>query len=301
MATKCSNPLSNPGNYCDVAIDEIRRVLFVNKYKDDGTLNYISQADAAAIANWQTLFDKADFSSSIMEKVVPSHLVWGLTTEQEDNVVDDNNGYLIKLADGNYTINYEHILLEPYCISQYKALEEQTLSVYFVDADDKVWGKKSGVNLYPLDILGFQISNFSPKTREQASKSMVRFRLKTPTDMNILTSVTIADGDVTSDDDFYSLIDADVAISAPAVTGCVVVIDTAQGDVAVTGITYSGFTFVDQADGSTVTLAGAGSLNETPNGTYTVNEAALLTTAHTYDLQITFSGYNISVGEVVVP
>ena len=301
MATKCANPLSNPGNYCDVAIDEIRRVLFVNKYKDDGTLNYITQSNAAAIANWQTLFDKPDFSSSIMEKVVPSHQVWGLTTEQEDNVVDDNNGYLIKLADGNYTVSYEHILLEPYSVKQYKSLEEQTLAVYFVDADDRVWGKKSGVNLYPVDILGVQFSNFSPKTREAASKTMCKFRIKNATDMNELTSVTIADGDVTSDDDFYSLIDADIAISSPAVTGCVAVIDTAQGDVAVTGIAYTAFTFVDQADGSTATLAGVGSVTESPNGTYTINEAALLTTAHTYDLQVTLSGYNISVGEVVVP
>jgi len=303
---KCVTSLTNPGNYCKVEIDEIRRILFVSKYKEDGSINKILKTDADEVTNWQTLFDKYNFSSDVLEKVVPSPLVWGFTDEQTDNVVDDANGYLEKLADGDYNITFEHLRLPPYSIQQYKEMESGTVAVYFIDADNRLWGKDDSTYIAPVEVEGLQVNNFAFQTREKASKNSVSFRIKNSRDMNALNSILISDADVTSDEDFYSLIDATNTISSPATTGCVAVIGTSYLSnegvaVAVTGIEYTAFTFVDQADLSTVTLAASGSLVESPDGTYTISEVALLTTAHTYNLQVAVSGYDIEIGSVVVP
>ena len=306
MSTVCNTALSNLGSGdCKLNMSEMRRIVFVSKNKESGALNYIAQADAATLTNWQTLFDKYAFSSSVLEKAVPTTWLWKLLNEQGDPVTYDEDGDYVKLRDGDYTVSFELHEEVPEYVGALKEMEENTLCVYLYDVAAsglaRVWGIKDGTDLYPFEITGLQVPNFNLKTSEAISSELIKFRVKFPKKMNALTSVEILLSDLTDDTDFYSLVDAAQVISTPAVTGCITVIDTDRYDEAVTGIAYTAFDFIDAADDSSVTLAAAGSVTESPNGTYTINEAALLTTGHTYSLQISHSGYDIAVADVVVP
>lgn len=298
----CAYNLPNPGNVnCPVVIGEIKRFLFVS-YKDaSGAENKISVSDAAAIANWQTLFDKYNFSSDKLTKVVPSTLIFEAAPEQGDPEVFDTAGYYKKTKEGDYNWNFMLNDVDPYYVKQMKLMERNNLAVFMVDTNNKVWGKKSGTDLYPIRLQNINVRNFNPPAYQSISQEQVTFRLYDPEDMNDLYGVTVADGDVYDDGDFYSLVNATGTVSSPAVTGCQVVIATDAESVAVTGIVYGEITFRDQADSSTATLAASGSLTESPDGTYVINEAALLTTGHTYTLEISHSGYDITCGDVVVP
>lgn len=302
MPPVCNSALTNLGSGdCKLNMSEVRRILFTSKLKEDGTQNYISLSNAATLANWQTLFDKYNFSTSILEKVVPTCWIYKFVTEQTDPQSYNEDGAYVKLRDGDMNCSFELNMEVPEYVGALKALENNTLSVYLIDADSRVWGRKDGVNLYPVEIQALQVPNFQIKSAAAPSIEVVRFGFKSPTDLNALTGVEITDGDVASDSDFYSLIDCDVTISSPAATGCVAVIDTSRYDEAVHGITYGAFSFVDIATSVAKGLASGSSLVESPNGTYTINEAALLTAGHSYYLKISWSRYDIEVGTVTVP
>ena len=125
--------------------------------------------------------------------------------------------------------------------------------------------------------------------------------------MNTLISVLIADGDYTSNDDFYSLIDATGVITSPAVTGCVITLTDDRYSEAITGLAtgasaYLDWVFYDDAAPTVaIPLAAAGSISEGADGVYTINEAAILTTGHTYQLENTSDKYDVPQMEVVCP
>lgn len=298
----CNEALPNLGSACKLVMSEQRRVMFVSKNKEDGSINKILITDAATLANWQTLFDKYNFSSDVLEKVVPTQWIYKLVPEPGDPTVYDEDGDYEKLREGDYNMQFEvHSAVADY-ISKMKELENVTLCVYFIDADTRVWARKDGTDLVPLEIIGLDVPNFNLKTAELPSIELVKFRIKYPKHMNALTSVEVTDGDVMSDTDFYSLIDVSTTITAPAITGCVADLETTRDGDAVTGFVFGDFVFYDDiAPTVPIPLAAAESLIEDPDGTYTINEAALLITAHTYLLKISHSGYDVEVGTVVVP
>lgn len=299
---QCQSNLPNLGKGdCKLSMTTVRRFLFTSKYKEDGTENRILKTDAITLANWQTLFDKPAFSTSKLEKVVPSPWMQLPVFTPSDPEVYDEDGNYQKIKDGNKDVTAELQGVVPALVGAFKGMEQQTISIYMLDDESQVWGEDDGLYIKPLEITGLNVDDFNPRSYNDISREVVRFRFKYPNKLNSLIEAVIASSNAEDDNDFYSLIDSDQVITSPAITGCQTVIDTDRYAEAVTGITYTAFNFVDQADSSSTTLAGAGSLTESPDGTYVVNEAALLTTGHTYDLQITFSGYDIATQEVVVP
>ena len=298
----CKIPLSNIGNGdCPLQMDEIRRVLLVTKRKENNTLNSVSVTNAASLSAWQTLFNKPDFSSSLFEKVVPSPYLYKFVSEQGDPTVYDEDGDYEKLRDGNYDIMAELHKVRPEIIKQLKTFEDNEICAYLVDKGNRVWGRKDGSTLYPIELVGFNVQNFMLKTAESTSIQTLRARIKFPEQMNDLYSVVIASADVTDDNDFYSLIDASQTITLPATTGCKTVIATDRYSEVVTDITYTGFVFRNVATGVASVVSGADKLTETPDGTYVINQTALLTSGQVYDLEVFFAGYNIAVGTVTVP
>ena len=299
---ECNPTLPNLGSGdCKLQIGLIRRICFVSQKKEDNSKNTISLATAVALATWQALFDIPGFETNPLEKIVPSDKIYLALSEQEDPVTYDEDGYYKKLKDGNYNITFQLNELYPDKIRAYKELELANVAVWLIDADGKIWGIKNGVNLDPIPLLNFAVENFNLQSTEIISKEAVVMRLENSEDMNALTYVELASGNPLSESDFYSLIDVDTAISTPAVTGCIVTLDTERYDEAVTGFVFGDFIFYgDTAPTGAITLAGAGSLTEVA-GVYTVNESSLLTTGHTYTLKIRHDGYDVATGSVVVP
>jgi len=70
---------------------------------------------------------------------------------------------------------------------------------------------------------------------------------------------------------------------------------------AIAGFVFGDFNFYDQsAPTVAIPLTNADSLTESPDGTYTIDQASLLTAGHTYDLKIAHDKYDVAVGEVAV-
>jgi len=91
-------------------------------------------------------------------------------------------------------------------------------------------------------------------------------------------------------------------MSIPATTGCVAALATDRYGVAVSGLVYTDFNFYDAiAPAVAIPLTASTELTESPDGTYTINKASLLTLGHTYTLKITGDTYDIATGKVVVP
>jgi len=301
----CDSNLPNPGSGdCPLVMSEIRRFMFVAQIKEDGTENYISQADAAAIANWQTLFDKPAFGSDFLEKVVPTNIIFGAMSEQDEAAEYNEGGFYKKLADGTYFIKYKMIDVVAQYLKEFKVLENRSIAVYLADNDSRIWGKDDGTDLYPLKIGNIKVPDFQLQTREAPSMVEISFTIENPDDMNDLISVTVADGNVHSDSDFYSLIDATGTVSSPAITGCQVIAITDRHGDPITGIVWGDVAFRDQATPFTAyTLASTDKWDTTDQdqGIYIADETALLTAGKTYTLELAHDGYDITCGDVVVP
>ncbi|MFW6371418.1 MAG: hypothetical protein ACOC10_09465 [Bacteroidota bacterium] len=299
--SSCSNlALSNLGQFCNFEVGEGKRILFQALKKADGTLNYISKAEAAEIANWQTLFDKQNYDSDVLTKVVPTPIIFEMTPEIAEDVVFDQAGYFKKIREGDYNLNFMVNEQSPYLIKQLKDMERRQIGFYVVDTLNQVIGKESGDNIYPIPLIRVSVGNFRLPSFETVNQMPVTMRLVDPTDMNLLTSVTIADAQWDNDSDFYSLINVTGTVTSPAATGCTIAMVIDQtGDTGPTGLAFDDFTFVDQSDNSETTLAASGSLTESPDGTYTIDEASLLS-AGTYTVKVEKDGYDFFIDDVVV-
>lgn len=306
----CNTNLTNIGNGdCKLNIGRIRRMMFTSLRKEDQTYNYITKADAATLAAWQTLINKYSFDTDKLEKVVPTPTLYEVVAEQTDSSAHDSDGYYEKIKDGDITITATLKSVHPGVIRAFKDLEKTTLGVYLIDDDGRIGGKESGINLYPVPIIGLDVQNFMLKG-EDISMSTFKFRIKNPEDMNYLYLVELATGDALSESDIYSLIDGTCVVTSPAVTGGVFTLTDDRYGEAIEGLATSGSTeylywkFYDNADPSTlIPLAADTSITEstTTPGQYTVNEAALFTTGHVYTLKLEAPGYDIPEATVTVP
>jgi hypothetical protein len=304
MSVFCENlTLPNLGKQCPVVMGEIKRVIWTSRYKEDGTANYITKSNAALLSNWQTLFDKQNYDSDVLEKVVPSGIIYESASEQGDPNYFDNAGYRKKTRDGDYNINFMFNEATPYYIKQAKQLEDNNLAFYLLDNNNKVWGKESGDNLYPIPVVSVTVPNFNLPSFDSISQEMISMRVEDPEDMNQLFGVTVASSSWQSPVDWYSLVNIDGATTSPAVTGAAIAFTYQSNGNAIAAelLTFDDFTLVDQADDSETTLSSADSITESPNGTYTIDEAALLTSGHTYTVKVSLSGYDFFIDDIVVP
>lgn len=304
MSVFCSNlTLPNLGKQCPVKMGEIKRVLWTSKYKEDGSLNSITKENAATLSQWQTLFDKQNYDSDVLTKVVPSGIIYESASEQSDPNYFDNAGYRKKTRDGDYNINFMFNEATPYYIKQAKQLEDNNLAFYLLDNNNKVWGKEDGDDIYPIPVISLDVPNFNLPSFDNISQEMVSMRLEDPEDMNALYGVTIASANWQSEVDFYSLVNIIGTTTTPAVTGAVIALKYENTGNAITSglISFGDWSFVNQSTGDVVTLAAVGSVTESPDGTYTINESALLTGGATYTVKVELDGYDFFIGDIVVP
>lgn len=306
MANNCTDEiLDNSGQGCKLPIKVTKRFLTTLTKKADGTYNEVSIADAASLATWTALINKFNFDSDVKTKVVASPLLWEFAPTQDESEVFDVDGYFKKTKDGNYTLEAKMNEEDANTIKNSKANGEKQISVYLLDAGTQVSGRKVGTNLRPFEVIFMDVQNVNLPASGGISQVMVKLRMKFPEHFNDLYTVQIADADYSSDTDFYSLIDVSTAISTPAITGCIATLTDVDG-VAVTGLAdgddYLKWSFYDAiAPTVAIPLAAAGSISEGSDGVYTINEAAILTTAHVYSLKVSVDGYDVEVGTVTVP
>jgi hypothetical protein len=287
----------------------IRRVGFVLKSTAAGTDNLISIADADTLANWQAKQNVWDHSADTSLRVLWTSILYKATSTPGDPVVWEVEDFKEEMRAGVEDMAFSLLNPSPQYMDRLIAIKGQILAVWFMTEYDEALGMKDTANLKPLPIQtgSLSIPNYKTRGYAEGSENIWSFRLLSGVDKNRMIKVTVTDGDVTSDEDFYSLEPATGTIASPAVTGCTItpVCDNYTPNdpataIPVTGITHGMITFVDRASGTTKTLAGAGSLTYL-SGVYTINESALLTTAHAYDVQIAMPRYQVTCGIVTVP
>jgi len=299
----CNPALSNGGSgSCPLDMGETVKFVLTSYKKEDGTTNKILLTDAAAKANWQTLIDKYNFDDDVLEKIVFTDRIFGVKQVPSEDAVFNENGFYKKLADGDIQFTgtfYDKVADYIKKISENSDLK---LAIYLFDDKNQAGGRKDATYLVPLEVQSMAVTKFSIPDRETPSMATVTFQIANPKDMNDFWLVEVADGNIFDETDFWSLTDADITISSPATTGCVAVIDTERYDDAVTGAAYTAFNFYDAiAPTIAIPVAAAEDLVESPDGTYTISKTALLTTAHTYTLKVSYSKYDVATGSVVVP
>ncbi|MDX5586494.1 MAG: hypothetical protein QNK20_16530 [Aureibaculum sp.] len=307
MSDLCNPALGNLGQACELNdMSEIKRILFVSQTDANGDANKILKTDLLAIAGLQAKFDIPNFDADVLTKLVSSMLLYDVASTQADANAYDQGGYYKKTSDGNYDISFTVNEAIAKQIGLLKDFENNNIAVFFVDADTRVIGRDGrligdDLYLYPVSMQNINIPNFNLPSYAGISQEICTARVLTPSDMNTLISIQIADANVASDSDFYSLTDVNTVISAPATTGCVAVLSEVIDGSAVAGFVFGDFNFYDVlAPTVAIPLAGAGSLVEAPDGTYTINEVALLASG-SYTLEIIKSKYDVQVGVVIVP
>ncbi len=286
------------------------RLIFCRTLSDSSTTNQIPLSDAAAIANWMAKFNLPAFESNEDEKFICTPIIYEVAEAETEATFWEVENYKQEMIPAPVDISYSMLNVSPYIVKNMELWKSYNLSVYRLTDTQYAQGMLNSTNLKPYRIQpgSFSVQNYKSRGYEVGSKTVVSFRLLAGSDANETVAVNIADGDYSDDTQFFSLIDATGTITSPAVTGCVCTLACDDVDpidpatsIPVTGIVYTEITFRDQADGvTTVTLAASGSISQT-GGVLTINEAALLTAGHTYDLEIRKSGYNIVCGDVVVP
>jgi hypothetical protein len=304
----CNTPLPNIGSRCRHRIAEIYQLVFTSTYDNTGALNKIALSDAVTLANWQAKFNIFNFSATPLSKFVPTGRWHLIQPDQQDAVTVDEGGYYVKLAEGRFDYTGKWNNPSPYQVKQLKEMETGDVSIYMIDADGRIFGRKEGTDLYPIALQMFMVQNYNPGSYEAQAAVMIGMSLENPKDMNDLWAVELASGNPNSQNDFYNLINCSATVSTPAVTGCIVDIAIDETGDAVTGLATSGTTeytkwkFVSAA-GVVVSLAADTSVTEssTVPGRYTVNEATLLTSGTTYSLQISIAPFDILKAAVVVP
>jgi hypothetical protein len=287
----------------------IRRIGFVLKSTTAGTDNFISIAHAADIANWQTKQNAWDHAADPSIRVAWTDIVYKATSTPGDPVVWEIEDFKEEMRAGTEDIAFSLLNPSPQYMSNLISLKSEVLGVYFMTEYTEVLGMKDGVNVkpFPLQFGSLSIPNYKTRGYSEGSENIVSFRLLSGTDKNRMISVVVADGDVTSNEDFYSLEPVTGTIGTPAVTGCTITVacdnydpEDAATAIRVTGVTFGMITLIDQADDSETTLAAEGSLSYAA-GVYTINESALLDAGHTYLPVIDMPRYQITCGLVVVP
>lgn len=309
-----SDALSNPTKACkDFDISRIRRHFLTRRTDANGTKKSIAYTDAVAIANWQTLFDTYNFDTDPTDKVVPLVKNYNFVQTNENEIVFSEDTYKKTIFKGDETIVMQFNSISPEYVAVLDGYSDIDLAAYLSDENGSMFGwSQDGVNVYPFSIEDWKVGNFN-FPGETISIEAASYQFADTNELKYIVKVEVLDTDSVKvnmsqklGDVIYSLQDAVIVVSSPALTGCVFTFKTVEPITAdaidITGVAYGDITFVDQADDTQVTLASADKLTyNSATGEYTVNEAALLTTGHTYDLEIRDSPWDAPVQDVAAP
>ncbi len=301
--------IANIGYDLGFNIGAIRRVIFTLTKNDGGTNNVISKTNAAAIANLKTLFNTYNHAADPSIKAVPTPLVYAAGFEDGEPTYWEIEDFRQKMLNAPSDFLATIPACSPYILKNLALFENEILSCWFVTINNYLVGIDDGTDVkpFPIQTGSLSVPYYKQQSYDKGSENVFKFRLSSGSDRNNTVAVLIADGDVTDSSDFFSLRDVTGTITSPATTGCT--ISTALDDKNPTspatvdrmlGCPYTGIKFVDNASGTVISLAGAGSVVET-SGVYAVSEVSLLTSGHSYTCKMSLSGYDVVCGVVTVP
>jgi hypothetical protein len=300
--------LQNIGQNRGLIYQSIKRFVICLTKTDSATDNVISMSDAAAIANWQALFDTRSWDDDPSVKFVPTPIIRQVTKEDTEPVFWEVEDYKVKMRNAVVDLSFALLDPEPGLLARLATYEDQTISVFPITEDNKALGIIDGTDLKPIPIKdgSFSVPNYNPRGYEEGSTNLT-MRLNAGSDMNNLGYVEIADADVFSDSDFYSLYDATMTETSgsPATTGgtFTIVLDDVDPSTPattqnVTGVVYTEVLVKKFGAGSFVALAASGSISESAN-VYTINEADVFAAGANL-IHVNKDGYNIAELSVTV-
>jgi hypothetical protein len=301
--------LANIGLNRGLIYQSIKRFVICLTKTDSGTTNVISMSDAAEIANWQALFDTRSWDTDPSVKFVPTSLVREVVKEDTEPVFFEVEDYKVKMRNAVVDISFSFLDPEPGVLERMATYEDQSISVFPITEDNKALGIIDGTDLKPIPIKDGSLSvpNYNPRGYEEGSRNVVTMRLNSGSDMNSLGYVEIADADVFSDSDFYSLYDATMTETSgsPTTSGGTFTITLDDVDPSspattqnVTGVVYTEVLVKKQGAGSFVALAASGSISESAN-VYTINETDVFATGDNV-IHVNKDGYNVAELTVTV-
>ena len=301
--------LSNIGLNRGLIYQSIKRFVICLTNTDSGTTNVISLSNAAAIANWQAKFDVRTWDTDPSTKFVPTPLIREVSKEDTEAVFWEVEDYKVKMRNAEVDLNFSLLDPEPGLLARLATYEDETISVFPITEDNKAIGILDGTDLKPIPIKdgSFSVPNYAPRGYEEGSRNVVTMRLNAGSDMNNLVYVEIADADVFSDSDFYSLYDATMTETSgsPTTSGgtFTIVLDDVDPSapataVNVTGVVYTEVLVKKVGAGSYVAVAASGNWTESSN-VYTLNETDVFATGTNY-VHVNKDGYNVAELAVVV-
>ena len=322
MSVCAQETLANPGA-CKFKINRIRRGFAVLTLDAAGDKNTITIANAGLIAQWQTLFNKWNFLTDAQSKVVVLPLSFDVESTVNNQGIFDQDTYITELFKGDTDFTFNLNDVDPSVIKALQDYETKSMSIWLVDENDGRdkgggIGKRSGSNFDPFPLSYWSVANWNFPQGDVPSQIPGAMRFADSKDLNDAMKLLVYDAsgnliNLTDDktrENVWSLVDATLTSAVPATTGCTFTasLDNVydadnETNKALTdsNIVFGDITFVDQSDGTLITLAGAGSLSYvSATGVFTVNEVALLTTLKTYKIQVALSKFDIVHSNTVI-
>lgn len=298
----CAVGLGNTGKPNCVPLYKVaREIIYVQYFKDDGTVNEIDLSTAALDDAWWT----AQINNSILsERYVPSPLLDNVEALRNDPVFETlNSGENIYVQQGTAPFVGLHVKADPALEGKYSNYKCNDIGAFIVDLDGNLIGngKEAGV-LRPIRIApGTFYSLFVWPTDSTVQKVRVNWewhRNECDGDLRMVTADYIPT-DLLNLKGLIDVLPTDA--SATSTTEIVVTMNTCYGNhadpIKVKGLVDSDFDLFNVTDSLSVAVGG---VVESPDGTYTITFAAQDST-DVMRVSLNKDGFDMTPFEVTIP
>jgi hypothetical protein len=295
--------MDNIGRSQGFSIKDVERLIFLPRYKTSGAANVVLKSalsshelpKATVQALFNTYWHVAD--PEIKWAATPRGVTFTPTYTAATPV--ETEWYKEYRQPGSFDIAFTFPGVDPAIGDGLNNIKSEQLAVIPVTYDGYALLKDtSSTTLTPMAVMdnSMDVTPFQPGGYNTSAQVLVTFRLNDVYEMNSLVGVKLTDMDVTSDTDFYSLIDVTATCSSATGSGVTIALaktrpDVLQPDVydAITGLVYTEWSFV-HSDGTVVNLAGAGNNVETA-GSYALTATLK---AGVWTVKVSHPGYDVA-------
>lgn len=305
----------NFGGNVAMTYGAVRRLIICPTYNGSAVTNKINKSSLVAgqlpIAVLQALFNVWHHSADPDTKMAATPQLSEFTPTDVDQVESTSEWFKAIMQSGERDIAVTYNDPAPYTIKNLAKLTSAgQLSFYAVTSDNYLLCKYDGTYLVPLQIQdgSLKVTPYKPRGYSEHSKNVMQFRLNENDSMNDLVGVKITGGYVTSDADFFSLIDCTCVVSSITTGGATFTITRDHSNPltptiaeGVTGILFTECAF-NATDGSDDEAPSA-SENWTPGaaGVYVLAETSIFTSGKTYAYEFSHAGIEVAAGTFVIP